>query len=142
MQYKIISIKTAKNQNASMGALSVFEGTHDIPFEIKRIYYIHGVEKGIKRGMHAHKALQQLLFCPYGAVEIELDDGHTQERVLLDDPSKGLVLYPGLWRNMYWKVDHSVLCVAASDYYDESDYIRDYHEFLTYCGKSEEDDGR
>lgn len=135
MQYEIIHIKTATGKDPSMGALSVFEGTHDLPFEIKRIYYIYGVKAGVKRGMHAHKALHQLLFCPYGAVEIELDDGSAKDRILLDDPSKGLVLYPGLWRNMYWKTDNAVLLVAASDYYDENDYIRDYDTFLDYYGK-------
>ena len=138
MQYRIIQIKTFSQGTFADGELSFFEGNRDIPFEIKRVYYIQGVSRGMKRGMHAHKALQQLIFCPYGVVKIVLDDGYKKEEVLLDDPSKGLVLEPGLWRDMYWEKDNSVLCVAASDYYYPDDYIRDYDEFLTYVNKKGE----
>lgn len=138
MQYKLTTISTHPEKNASKGGLSVFEANRDIPFDIKRIYYIHGVSSGERRGFHAHKALRQLLFCPCGSIMINLDDGHTVESVLLDDPSKGLVLEPGLWRTMDWLKDDSVLVVAASDYYTESDYIRDYAAFLEYVNKAEE----
>lgn len=135
MNYYVTEIKTIENKNKSMGGLSVFEGGIDIPFEIKRIYYIHGVKSGEKRGMHAHKQLKQLFFCPYGEIEIELDDGISKEIILLDNPSKGLVLMPGLWRNMIWKKDDSVLCVVASDFYSEDDYIREYDEFIEFTSK-------
>lgn len=132
MQYSIIQLKTIYHEDSSYGALSVFEGVNDIPFEIKRIYYICGADDGIKRGMHAHKELKQMMFCPYGEIEIELDDGWSREIVLLDKPSKGLVLMPGLWRNMIWRKKDSVLCVVASEYYSSSDYIRDYDAFLAF----------
>ena len=134
MDYSLINITTIGTDD--IGALSFFEGTHDVPFEIKRIYYIHGVPAGTKRGAHAHIALRQILFCPYGKIEILLDDGTQKASVLLDDPSKGLLIGPGLWRDMVWHKEGSVLCVAASEYYNESDYIRDYHAFLDHVKKA------
>lgn len=136
MKYKIIDISTIKTDYE--GKLSFFESNRDIHFEIKRFYYIHGVPKGIIRGKHAHKELKQLLFCPYGSITIKLHDGYIQKEVLLNDPGKGLCLEPGLWREMVWNVDNSVLCVAASDYYDETDYIRDWNEFLQYIERKNE----
>ena len=135
MQYKIISIKTITTER--MGHLSFFEANDTFNFPIQRIYYIHGVQKGVQRGAHAHKKLRQLLFCPYGEILIRLDDGKCQEEILLDDPSKGLILYPGLWRDMLWKKDDSILCVAASEHYDPADYIRDYTQFLSFVYQKE-----
>lgn len=137
MQYSVIKIKTIFHDQLSNGALSVFEGLNDLPFEIKRIYYIHGAGSEIKRGMHAHKSLKQMMFCPYGKIEIELDDGYSTEKIMLDDPSKGLILMPGIWRNMIWKKENSVLCVVASEYYLEEDYIRNYDEFIKYVKNGE-----
>ena len=128
MKYQIIRIKTIDSGYA--GKLSFFEASRDVPFEIRRIYYIHGVPDASQRGGHAHISLQQILFCPYGKIEILLDDGFEKASVMLDDPGKGLVIGPGLWRDMLWHQENSVLCVAASEYYDTKDYIRDYGEFL------------
>lgn len=124
----MLSIKTVKNR--SFGLLSFFEANKDIPFGIKRIYYIYQVPTGVKRGGHAHRALSQILFCPYGQIRIVLNDGIEKEEVVLDEPSKGLIISNGIWHDMIWENDNSVLCVAASDYYDENDYIRDYNEFI------------
>lgn len=129
----MIRIKTINSGYA--GKLSFFESSIDVPFEIKRIYYIHGVPDGSQRGGHAHIALKQILFCPYGKIEIILDDGNEKSSIILDNPSVGLVIGPGLWRDMVWHQGESVLCVAASDYYDEKDYIRDYDAFLSYVKK-------
>ena len=130
MDYQLIPLKTIESGYA--GKLSFFEGTRDLPFEIKRFYYIHGVPNRTMRGGHAHKQLCQMLFCPYGSIEILLDDGREKESVLLNDPCTGLVIGPGLWRDMVWHQENSVLCVAASEYYDEADYIRSYDDFLQY----------
>ncbi|WP_370849271.1 sugar 3,4-ketoisomerase [Gemmiger formicilis] len=127
MIIQTISIKSVTAQG--MGTLSVFEGSHDVPFDIKRIYYIHGAPKGTHRGGHAHKALRQVLWCPYGSIRIKLDDGHETSEVLLNDPAKGLIVEHNMWREMLWQKDDSVLCVAADSYYDADDYIRDYDEF-------------
>ena len=77
---------------AGMGTLSVFEAERDVPFAIKRIYYIHGAPKGVQRGGHAHKALRQVLWCPYGSILIRLDNGREKAEVLLNDPAKGLIV--------------------------------------------------
>lgn len=130
MNYQIIKIKTIQTEKEGM--LSFFEGTHSFPFPIKRVYYIHHVPAGAKRGAHAHKTLQQMIFCPYGSITLFLSDGEQGEEILLETPDTGIVLFPGIWRDMRWNIDNSVLCVAASDYYDENDYIRDYDEYLKY----------
>lgn len=116
----------------SNGYLSFFETKSDIPFDIKRIYYTYNVPVNMKRGMHAHKNLSQVLWCPYGLIEVVLDNGNNKKIFVLDSPDKLLIVGSGIWRDMYWKKEGSVLCVAASDYYNEDDYIRDYDEFLRY----------
>lgn len=118
--------------NIDLGFLTVFEANKDIPFEIKRIYYTYEVPVNTKRGMHAHKNLQQILWCPYGEIEVILDNGHKKESLLLDSPEKALLVLKGYWHDMYWRKEGSVLCVAASDYYNEEDYIWDYDEFQRY----------
>ncbi|WP_313163901.1 FdtA/QdtA family cupin domain-containing protein [Sedimentibacter sp.] len=133
MNNSIIHIRTYGNRDE--GKLSFFEENKDIPFEIKRIYYIYGVKAGEKRGMHAHKKLQQVIWCPYGEVEIITDDGEQKTNYILNSPDKALLILKGHWRDIYWKKENSVLCVAASDYYDETDYIRDYDEYLYYIKK-------
>ena len=135
MQTQLITINTVSTPDN--GSLSFFEGERDIPFPIKRIYYIHGVQENTVRGAHAHKELKQLLFCPYGSVKILLDNGKEKSEVILDNPSKGLIITPCIWRDMVWLVKNSVLCVAASDYYNEDDYIRNYSEFITWINSHE-----
>lgn len=130
MENLLLNIKTHGNND--VGYLSFFELNKDIPFEIKRIYYTYHVPIGTKRGMHAHKELQQVLWCPYGEIEVILDDGKEKKSYILDSPEKALLVLKGYWRDMYWIKEESVLCVAASDYYNENDYIREYDEFLKY----------
>lgn len=128
---KVIRIRTIPTVNA--GELSFFEAGHDIPFDIKRIYYISKVPEGVRRGFHAHKKLKQLLFCPYGRIQLVFENKNGREEIELSDPSIGVVIDRCTWREMLWLQKDSVLCVAASDYYDADDYIRDYQEFKAYC---------
>lgn len=130
---KIIHIKTIPTVDS--GELSFFEGTHDISFEIKRIYYISKVPEGVRRGFHAHKELKQLLFCPYGRIQLILENKHGREEIELSDPSIGVIIQECTWREMLWLQKDSVLCVAASDFYEIDDYIRDYDEFSSYIQK-------
>lgn len=130
---EIINIKTINDGDS--GSLSFFEANLTIPFEIKRIYYTYNTPIGVKRGMHAHKKLKQLLWCPFGEIEITIDDGFKKTVYLLDTPDKGLLITIGFWREFYSKKENSVLIVAASDYYDENDYIRSYNEFIEYVRK-------
>ncbi|MDE5977730.1 MAG: GNAT family N-acetyltransferase [Turicibacter sp.] len=124
---RVIHINTIPTMNA--GELSFFEVTHEIPFDIKRIYYISKVPEGVRRGFHAHKELKQLLFCPYGRIQLVLENRHGREEIELSDPSVGVVIEECTWREMLWLQKDSVLCVAASDFYKDEDYIRDYSEF-------------
>jgi len=124
---KVIHIKTIPTVNA--GELSFMEGTHDFPFAIKRIYYISKVPEGVRRGFHAHKELKQVLFCPYGRIQLVLENRHGREEIELSDPSIGVVIEECTWREMLWLQKDSVLCVAASEFYDADDYIRDYEAF-------------
>lgn len=128
---KVIRIKTIPTVDA--GELSFFEAGHDIPFDIKRIYYISKVPEGVRRGFHAHKELKQLLFCPYGRIQLVFENKNGREEIELSDPSIGVVIDQCTWREMLWLQKDSVLCVAASDYYKAEDYIRDYQEFKAYC---------
>ena len=129
---KVVQIKTIPTVNA--GELSFFEGTHEVPFEIKRVYYISKVPEGVRRGFHAHKDLKQLLFCPYGRIQLILENRNGREEIELSDPSIGVVIDIPTWREMLWLQKDSVLCVAASDYYDVGDYIREYDEFKDFIG--------
>lgn len=127
---KVIRIKTIPTVGA--GELSFYEANHDIDFDIKRQYYISKVPEGVRRGFHAHKELKQLLFCPYGRIQLILENELGREEIELSDPSIGVVIDRPTWREMLWLQKDSVLCVAASDYYEVEDYIRDYDEFKNY----------
>lgn len=130
---KVVHIKTIPTVDA--GELSFFEAEHDIPFDIKRMYYISKVPEGVRRGFHAHKELKQLLFCPYGRIQLILENRNGREEIELSDPSIGVIIDQPTWREMLWLQKDSVLCVAASDFYKVEDYIRDYDEFLKFIKK-------
>lgn len=124
---KVLRIKTIPTVDA--GELSFFEGNQDVNFDIKRIYYISKVPEGVRRGFHAHKKLKQLLFCPYGRIQLILENAKGREEIELSDPSVGVLIDKPTWREMLWLQKDSVLCVAASEHYEVEDYIRDYEEF-------------
>lgn len=136
--YRVIDVKTIQHEDPKYGALSFLEAKRDIPFPIRRVYWITETEADMHRGFHAHKLNCQLLFCPYGVIDIILNDGEQTTTVTLDKPDKGLILMPGLWREMVWKQSGSVLCVLASEYYDAQEYIRNYDEFIVYSRKYRE----
>lgn len=126
----IVHIRTVPTIGA--GKLSFFEADVDIPFEIRRVYYISKVPEGVRRGYHAHKELKQLLFCPYGRIQLVLENEFGREEIELSDPSIGVVIDRPTWREMLWLQKDSVLCVAASEHYDDKDYIREYQDFRNY----------
>lgn len=125
---KIIDIRRFSD---TRGYLSVVENGLDIPFDIKRIYYLYMVPE-VARGAHAHKELQQLLIATSGSLDITLDDGVDKKTFHLDKPWKGLLVVPGLWRDLDNFSGGTVLMCLASEHYDAADYIRDYDEFLKY----------
>ncbi|MEB5517678.1 sugar 3,4-ketoisomerase [Vibrio cholerae] len=111
------------------GSLVALEANRQIPFDVKRVYYIYGTEEGAARGFHAHKALKQVAICLKGSCRFVLDDGNAREDVLLDNPAQGILIQSFIWREMYDFSEDCVLLVLADQLYDESDYIRDYREF-------------
>ena len=114
------------------GMLIALEELKDIPFVIKRIYYIYDTIAGVRRGFHAHKNLKQILVCVKGSCKLHLDNGSETAEVSLDKPHEGVYLDNNIWREMYDFSEDAVLLVLASEYYDEADYIRDYQKFLEF----------
>ena len=121
------------------GMLVALEECKDIPFEIKRVYYLYNTREGVRRGFHSHKSLEQILVCIHGSCKILLDNGHEKKVVPLEKPYEGLYIANDIWREMYDFSPDAVLLVLASDFYKEEDYIRDYEEFLksTYQERNE-----
>jgi dTDP-4-dehydrorhamnose 3,5-epimerase-like enzyme len=113
------------------GNLSVIENDL-IPFEIKRVYYLYDVPSGSERGGHAHKKLKQFLIALSGSFNVVLNDGKEETIITLNKPNEGLLIYPGIWRELNNFSSGSVSLVIASDVYEEDDYIRDFDEFITY----------
>ncbi len=120
------------------GQLVAVEAMKDLPFEVKRVYYIYDTLPGVRRGFHAHKNLQQILLCVNGSCKIHLDDGTDTAEVTLDKPNEGLYIANNMWREMYDFSPGAVLLVLASQYYDEADYIRNYEDFLKMVHNKEE----
>lgn len=114
------------------GQLVALEEDKDIPFAIKRVYYMYDTVEGVIRGKHAHKSLEQILVCIHGSCKILLDDGTEKKVVPLEKPYEGLYVPNNMWREMYDFSEDAVLMVLASELYDEKDYIRDYDEFIAY----------
>jgi dTDP-4-dehydrorhamnose 3,5-epimerase-like enzyme len=113
------------------GNLSVIEGDI-IPFEIKRVYYLFDVPYGSYRGGHAHKKLHQFLIALSGSFDVVIDDGKIKERIALNNPSQGLLITSGIWRELESFSSGAVCLVLASDVFDEDDYIRDYDMFKLF----------
>ncbi|HEY4504500.1 MAG TPA: FdtA/QdtA family cupin domain-containing protein [Candidatus Paceibacterota bacterium] len=122
--------------DAPNGQLFIGEGLKHVPFEIKRFYFINKLEnpKAI-RGKHAHKELEQIMFCANGSFEMTLDDGEKVKKFYMNNPSVGLRLRSRIWHEMSKFSPDCVILVVTSDYHDENDYIRDYAEFLKHVKK-------
>lgn len=126
-------IKYAFQQHGDdRGMLVALEEYGDIPFEIKRVYYMYQTKEGVRRGFHAHKSLQQILVCIHGSCKVLLDNGFEKKIVFLERPYEGLYVANNMWREMYDFSEDAVLLVLASEAYREEDYIRDYEEFLAW----------
>ena len=112
------------------GQLVALEEFKDIPFRIKRVYYMYDTAEGVTRGFHAHRSLEQILVCIHGKCKVRLDNGREKKVVPLERPYEGLYVSNNMWREMFDFSPDAVLLVLASEPYDEADYIRDYDEFL------------
>ena len=124
-----IDVKTIADKS---GNISILESGIDLPFEIKRIYYIWNTHNGLPRGSHAHKELRQAFIAVHGSCELVFNDSIEEQRFLLNDASQCLVVAPGYWRDIEKFSEDCVLMVLASEHYDEKDYIRNYDEYIAY----------
>lgn len=112
------------------GKLISLEENKNIPFDIKRVYYIFDTQENMVRGKHSHPHLQQVVVCTSGSCKFSLDNGKNKKIVELDSPEIGLFIGENIWREMYDFSSDCVLMVLANEYYNEDEYIRDYEEFL------------
>ena len=127
MQIKLIPLQTHGDDR---GALIALEQDKNIPFQIKRVYYIFNTKEGVTRGFHAHKKLKQVAIAVKGSCRFLLDDGNEKVSILLDNAAQGLLIESCIWREMSDFSEDCVLMVLADNFYNENDYIRDYEEFL------------
>lgn len=134
-QYKIIEFTDLGDER---GNLVVIEGDGmDIPFEIKRVFYIYGSDSEVIRGQHANRETEFLLVNVSGTSKVKIDNGTESEVILLNRPRMGLYLSSMVWKDMYDFSEDSVLLVLASRHYDASEYIRDYSDYLAELKKKE-----
>jgi dTDP-4-dehydrorhamnose 3,5-epimerase-like enzyme len=127
MDVRVIDLKVLGKSQAPLVAL---ESNRNVPFEVKRVYYLFGTAPGVSRGFHAHKKVQQLIICVRGACRVLLQDGKEEMEVFLNKPNKALYISAMIWREIHDLSQDCVLVVLADQYYDEDDYIRDHGRFL------------
>ena len=127
MQSKIINFKVMGDER---GSLIAFEENMNVPFDIKRVFYIYGTQEDIPRGQHSHHKTKQLLVAVNGGCKVTLDDGKEKKTYILNKPNVGLFQDSLVWGTMHDFSEDCILMVFADTYYDESDYIREYDEFL------------
>jgi len=125
-------IELDKHHSDSRGNISVVENGDTVPFDVKRMYYLYDVPGGVSRGGHAHKELSQFIIAASGCFTVTLDDGKVKRAFTLNRPYQGLLVKPGVWRNLDDFSSGSTCLVLASEKYDESDYIREYEDFIKY----------
>jgi len=123
----IIELPRVKNKS---GNISIYENTPELPFVIKRVFYIYDIPGGEDRGAHSHKKCHQFLIAVSGAFEVELDDGKLKKTILLNRPYFGLHIPPGIWAAEKSFSSGSICLVFTSEKYDENDYVRDYKDFM------------
>lgn len=126
---KTVELAIVHNES---GNITVLENNITLPFDIKRVYYLYDVPMGAERGGHAHYNLEQYVIAASGSFTFVLDDGTTKKEVFLNHPNKALHIKPGIWREMKNFSSGSICLVLASMEYTETDYIRDYGDFLNY----------
>lgn len=130
--YDCSIIELDKHHSDRKGNLTVVENGITLPFDVKRVYYVYDVPGGESRGAHAHRELSQLIVAASGSFKVTIDDGSVKRSFFLNRPYQGLLVKPGLWRDLEDFSSGAVCMVLASDVYKENDYIRNYDEFLKY----------
>jgi dTDP-4-dehydrorhamnose 3,5-epimerase-like enzyme len=129
MEVKLIPLQL---HGDARGGLIALEEGKNVPFEMKRVYYLIETKSDVRRGFHAHKALRQIAIAVRGSCTFLLDDGCSSQEVKLENPSQGLLIEGLIWREMFNFSEDCVLMVLADALYDETDYIRNYDEFLKF----------
>ena len=123
----VVELKRLKNRS---GNITPIENNVDIPFEVKRVFYLYDIPGGENRGAHAHKECHQFIIAASGSFEVQMDDGKVKKTVMLNQPFRGLHIPPGIWASEVNFSSGAICLVMASHVYNENDYIRNYHEFL------------
>ena len=129
-----MTITTHKIWGDHRGKLVAIEAGHDIPFDVRRVFFIYGTKSNIDRGQHSHHLTQQYLIPVSGSCKVTLDDGRTKRTFELNEPASGLLQKALVWGTMHDFSDDCVLLVLASEHYNAEDYINDYEEFLALVG--------
>lgn len=129
----IIKLLNLNSISDDRGSLISLEKSKEIPFEVKRIYYLYDLKDNKPRGFHAHKNLEQVMIALHGSCDLILDDGKVRKSIKLDSPNIAVHVTKGLWREMHNFTSDAVILVIASEIYDENDYIRDYKRFLSFA---------
>lgn len=127
--YDCVILPLSKIHNRA-GNITIVEGGSNLPFEIKRVYYLYDIPGGEGRGGHAHKELRQLIVAASGSFDVLLDDGVNKKVVTLNRPDYGLMVVPGIWRELMEFSSGAICLVLASEVFDNEDYIRDYNHFV------------
>jgi len=122
-------IELPKIQNRA-GNITPVQNLEEIPFEVKRVFYLYDIPGGVSRGAHAHKKCHQFLIAASGSFEVLLDDGNIKKSIMLNQPFKGLHIPPGIWASENNFSSGAICLVLASHIYEEKDYIRDYNRFI------------
>ncbi|KAA6348111.1 TDP-4-oxo-6-deoxy-alpha-D-glucose-3 4-oxoisomerase [termite gut metagenome] len=126
------SVMEIDKHHSDLGNITVIESQETIPFEVNRIYYLYDIPGGEERGGHAHKELRQLIVAASGSFDVVLDDGNVKRTITLNRPYHGLLVVPGIWRELNDFSSGAICLVLASHKYDEVDYIRNYDEFINW----------
>lgn len=127
--YHCTVLQLSKVHNRA-GNITIVERDNHIPFDVKRVYYLYDIPGGESRGGHAHHNLRQLVVAASGSFSVQLDDGKNKKVVTLNRPDYGLIIEPGVWREVLEFSSGAICLVLASDKFDADDYIRDYDSFL------------
>ena len=130
--YDCTIVELDRHHSQRKGDICVVENGDTLPFDVKRVYYLYDIPGGVSRGGHAHKALQQFIVAVSGSFTVTLDDGKVKRSFTLNRPYQGLLLVPGIWRELDDFSSGSVCMVLASEVYDKDDYIHSYEEFVEY----------
>jgi hypothetical protein len=128
---KMVALNRINNRS---GNITVVQNDVDIPFSVRRVYYLYDVPGGESRGAHGHRTLQQMIIAVSGSFEVTIDDGCSKKSFVLNRPFFGLRVPPGMWRDISNFSSGAICLVLASGYYDEGDYLRSYDDFLSFRG--------